>query len=351
MHTIIALAGDGIGPEIMAAALDVLQAASKDSDFQYQIESYDFGGASIDQFGQPLQEATIQAAQRADAILLGAIGGPQWTDSPQTPEDGLLSLRQALELFANIRPTKVQSQLIHISPFKEEVIAGTDLIILRELIGGIYFGKPKYYNNDEAFDTMYYSRQSIERIIKQAFELARQRRKKLTSVDKANVLANSKLWRQIVDEMAVDYPDVQVDHLLVDAAAMKLMSQPTSFDVIVTENLFGDILSDQATVIMGSLGMAPSASLSANGPSLYEPIHGSAPDIAGQDKANPMSMILSVTMMLRMSFGEEQLADKIEEACQIVMDQGILTTDMGGQASTSQFTQAVIDQIKLGGSH
>lgn len=346
MHKIIALAGDGIGPEIMDAALEILQVASQDSNFQYEIEAHDFGGASIDKAGIPLKEETIEAGRQAQAILLGAIGGPQWADSPQTPEDGLLALRKALNLFANIRPTKVQPQLIDKSPFKPEIVEGTDFVILRELIGGIYFGKPKYYNDQEAFDTMYYSRQGIERIVNQAFELARSRRGKLTSVDKANVLANSKLWRQIVDEIAPSYPDVEVEHLLVDAASMKIMSQPTDFDVIVMENLFGDILSDQATVLMGSLGMAPSASLSADGPSLYEPIHGSAPDIAGQDKANPMSMILSVTMMLRMSFNQYDLADKIEAACQIVMDQGILTADMGGQASRSEFTQAVIDQLR-----
>lgn len=345
MYKIISLAGDGIGREIMDSALEILAAASENSSFNYQIEAHDFGGAGIDQHGQPLPEETLTACKSSDAILLGAIGGPQWVDSPETPEDGLLALRKALNLYANVRPIKLNQKLIEHSPLKADIVNGTDFIILRELIGGLYFGKPKYHTNEEAFDTMYYNRASIEKIIKQAFELARSRRNKLTSVDKANVLANSKLWRKIVEEKSADYPDVEVEHLYVDAASMKIISQPADFDVIVTENLFGDILSDEATVIMGSLGMAPSASLSTDGPSLFEPIHGSAPDIAGRNIANPMSMILSLTMMLRMSFKEDVLAKKIEHACQITMDKGILTADMGGQASTIEFTQAVINAL------
>ena len=218
-------------------------------------------------------------------------------------------------------------------------------MMVRELIGGLYFGRPKYYDDKEAFDTMYYSRESIERIVKTAFDLAMSRRKKLTSVDKANVLANSRLWRKIVEEISAEYPEVEVDHLYVDAASMKIITDPAQFDVIVTENLFGDILSDEASVITGSLGMLPSASLSENGPALYEPIHGSAPDIAGQDKANPMSMIFSVTMMLRMSFEQDALADKIEAACSQVMESGLVTGDLGGRAATSEFVQAVIEAL------
>lgn len=345
MYKIIALAGDGIGQEIMDSALEILAQAAKHHDFNYQIEAHDFGGAAIENQGHPLPEKSLVACQSADAILLGAIGGPQWVDSPTTPEDGLLALRKALNLYANVRPIKLNQKLIERSPLKAEVVNGTDFVILRELIGGLYFGKPKYHTNEEAFDTMYYSREAIERIIKKAFELARSRRKKLTSVDKANVLANSKLWRKIVAEMAADYPDVTVENLYVDAASMKIISQPTDFDVIVTENLFGDILSDEATVIMGSLGMAPSASLSADGPSLYEPIHGSAPDIANRNIANPMSMILSLTMMLRMSFNQDALARRIEDACHQVMDSGVITADMGGDASTTAFTTAVIEAL------
>lgn len=344
MKKITVLAGDGIGPEITNAALQVLEAASKDK-FAYELDHQHIGGDAIDQVGTPCPDSTKTACQEADAILLGAIGGPKWEDADRTPEDGLLELRESLGLYANLRPTKVNPSLLHLSPLKEEIAQGTDFMMVRELIGGLYFGRPKYHDDREAFDTMYYSRQSIERIVKTAFELAMSRRKKLTSVDKANVLANSQLWRKIVKEMSADYPEVEVDYLYVDAASMKIITNPSRFDVIVTENLFGDILSDEASVITGSLGMLPSASLSEDGPALYEPIHGSAPDIAGQDKANPMSMILSVTMMLRTSFGEDQLADEIEAACSQVMEAGIVTGDLGGSASTSDFVQAVIEAL------
>lgn len=341
MHKITVLPGDGIGPEITAAALEVLEKAAG-NDFQYELDYQHVGGAGIDAVGDPAPKEMIASCQEADAILLGAIGGPKWEEAEKTPEDGLLELRKTLGLYANLRPTKVNDALVHLSPLKEDRVKGTDFVVVRELIGGLYFGRPKYYDQNEAFDTMYYSRESIERIVKTAFDLAMTRRKKLTSIDKANVLANSKLWRQIVGEIAADYPEVEVDYLLVDAASMKIITNPTDFDVVVTENLFGDILSDEASVVSGSLGLLPSASLSENGPALYEPIHGSAPDIAGQDKANPMSMILSVTMMLRQSFREEALADKIEQACDEVMSEGILTGDLGGTASTSDFIEAVI---------
>lgn len=343
-NKITVLPGDGIGPEITQAALDVLEAASPGA-FDYELQYEAVGGDGIDRAGDPCPEATIEACTDADAILLGAIGGPKWEEEEKTPEDGLLQLRESLGLYANLRPTKVNDSLLDLSPLKPEIAEGTDFMMVRELIGGLYFGRPKYYDDKEAFDTMYYSRESIERILKAAFELAMSRRKKLTSVDKANVLANSRLWRKIVEELSADYPEVEVNHLYVDAASMKIITHPAQFDVIVTENLFGDILSDEASVITGSLGMLPSASLSENGPSLYEPIHGSAPDIAGQDKANPMSMILSVTMMLRMSFEQDALADKIEAACSQVMEKGLLTGDLGGQATTSEFVQAVIEAL------
>lgn len=343
-NKITVLPGDGIGPEITQAALDVLEAASPGA-FDYELQYEAVGGDGIDRSGDPCPEATIEACTDADAILLGAIGGPKWEEEEKTPEDGLLQLRESLGLYANLRPTKVNDSLLDLSPLKPEIAEGTDFMMVRELIGGLYFGRPKYYDDKEAFDTMYYSRESIERIVKAAFELAMSRRKKLTSVDKANVLANSRLWRKIVEELSADYPEVEVNHLYVDAASMKIITHPAQFDVIVTENLFGDILSDEASVLTGSLGMLPSASLSENGPSLYEPIHGSAPDIAGQDKANPMSMILSVTMMLRMSFEQDALADKIEAACSQVMEKGLLTGDLGGQATTSEFVQAVIEAL------
>lgn len=343
-NKITVLPGDGIGPEITQAALDVLEAASPGA-FDYELQYEAVGGDGIDRAGDPCPEATIEACTDADAILLGAIGGPKWEEEEKTPENGLLQLRESLGLYANLRPTKVNDSLLDLSPLKPEIAEGTDFMMVRELIGGLYFGRPKYYDDKEAFDTMYYSRESIERIVKAAFELAMSRRKKLTSVDKANVLANSRLWRKIVEELSADYPEVEVNHLYVDAASMKIITHPAQFDVIVTENLFGDILSDEASVITGSLGMLPSASLSENGPSLYEPIHGSAPDIAGQDKANPMSMILSVTMMLRMSFEQDALADKIEAACSQVMEKGLLTGDLGGQATTSEFVQAVIEAL------
>ena len=343
-YKIVVLPGDGIGPEITQAALDVLEAASSGV-FDYELQYEAVGGDGIDQVGDPCPAATIKACSGADAILLGAIGGPKWEEAEKTPEDGLLELRENLGLYANLRPTKVNNSLLDLSPLKKEIAEGTDFMMVRELIGGLYFGRPKYYDDKEAFDTMYYSRESIERIVKTAFDLAMSRRKKLTSVDKANVLANSRLWRKIVEEISAEYPEVEVDHLYVDAASMKIITHPAQFDVIVTENLFGDILSDEASVITGSLGMLPSASLSENGPALYEPIHGSAPDIAGQDKANPMSMIFSVTMMLRMSFEQDALADKIEAACSQVMESGLVTGDLGGRAATSEFVQAVIEAL------
>lgn len=353
MTQIVVLPGDGIGPEITKSALNILRTALEvtGQEGKYNFSEHWIGGAGIDAVSDPCPLETIEACKKADAILLGAIGGPQWEKTEKTPEMGLLQLRQALELYANVRPTKVRDELVHLSPLKEEIVKGTDFVMFRELIGGLYFGKPKYYTDEEAFDTMYYSRKSIERIVRQGFAMAMERRKRLASIDKANVLANSKLWRQIVEEISREYPEVEVEYLYVDAAAMKLIANPTDFDVIVTENLFGDILSDEASMLPGSLGLSPSASYSANGPRLYEPIHGSAPDIAGQDKANPLSMILSVTMMLKESFAEEKLAHWIEDVTFSAIEDGFLPGDLGGTTSTSTLTKEIIDRLKKGESH
>lgn len=343
---IVVLEGDGIGPEIMSSAIAVLQAAVEKTDITFEFTAYPFGGAGIDQAGDPLPQETLVACQEADAILLGAIGGPKWDDAVKRPEQGLLQLRKALNLFANIRPIRVSDALLPFSPLKEKIVSGTDFVVVRELTGGIYFGEPRHLGAEEAYDTSRYQRYEIERIVRAAFDIAQSRQKKLVSVDKANVLAASKLWRKTVNEIASDYPDVTVSHLYVDAAAMLIVQKPTSFDVIVTENLFGDILSDEASVLPGTLGVLPSASHSESGVSLYEPIHGSAPDIAGKNIANPVSMILSAALMLRQSFGFHDIADQIEEACEAVMNAGTVTADLGGTTTTTEFTQAVIEQLK-----
>ncbi|MFZ2505357.1 MAG: 3-isopropylmalate dehydrogenase, partial [Trichococcus flocculiformis] len=289
----------------------------------------------------PIPPQTIKGCSEADAILLAAIGGPKWETAEKTPEDGLLQLRKTLGLFSNIRPIAVSDSIAHLSPLKTERVKGTDFIVVRELTGGLYFGQPKHWNDEEATDTLFYKKSEIDRIVRQAFDIAMTRGKKLTSVDKANVLASSKLWRKTVNEIATEYPEVTVDHLYVDAASMKIIQDPTSFDVIVTENMFGDILSDEASVITGSLGMLPSGSHAVSGPSLYEPIHGSAPDIAGKNIANPMSMILSVAMMLRQSFQLHEEAAALEKAASEVMDAGFLTADLGGTTTTTAFTEQV----------
>ncbi|AWN61784.1 3-isopropylmalate dehydrogenase [Streptococcus sobrinus] len=341
---IVTLAGDGIGPEIMAAGLKVLEALTKKIDFAYQLDAQPFGGAGIDQSGHPLPEATLSAARSADAILLAAIGSPQYDTAPVRPEQGLLALRKELKLFANIRPVKIFEALKHLSPLKPERIAGVDFVVVRELTGGIYFGQHDL-QEDTARDINDYSAEEIERIVRKAFTIAQGRGKKVTSIDKQNVLATSKLWRKVADQVAVDFPDVTLEHQLVDSAAMLMITDPARFDVVVTENLFGDILSDESSVLPGTLGVMPSASHSQDGPSLYEPIHGSAPDIAGQGIANPISMILSVAMMLRDSFGQEAGAAMIEQAVDATLKQGVLTRDLGGQATTAQMTAAIIANL------
>lgn len=345
---IVVLAGDGIGPEISESALRVMEAALGQAATEFEWTDYAFGGAGIDQKGEPLPAETLAACQEADAILLGAIGGPKWEKAEKTPEMGLLALRKALNLFANIRPIQVPEVLLPLSPVKEAIVRGTDFIIVRELTSGIYFGEPRHLGEEEAYDTNRYQVDEIKRIVRQAFKIAQTRKKKVLSVDKANVLATSKLWRQVAEEVALEFPDCTLAHQYVDSAAMKIIQNPTDFDVIVTENLFGDILSDEASVLPGTLGVLPSASYGVSGVALYEPIHGSAPDIAGKNIANPVSMILSAAMMLRESFEQIEIAAAIEQACFKVMEAGILTTDLGGKATTTEFTDKVIDYLKKG---
>ncbi|MBA2174446.1 3-isopropylmalate dehydrogenase [Halobacillus locisalis] len=350
---IVLLPGDGIGPEVTKAAKQVLEAIAGRYQHTFTFESHEIGGAAIDQQGTPLPEDTIEACKKADAIFLGAVGGPKWDQLPghMRPEKGLLGIRKQLGLFANLRPVQAFQQLLHASPLKPEVVAGSDLLIVRELTGGLYFGEPRERrdNGQSVVDTLAYQRMEIERIVEKAFESARVRRKHLTSVDKANVLESSRMWREIVEEKKVDYPDVEVEHMLVDAAAMKLVTNPSSFDVLVTENMFGDILSDEASVLTGSLGMLPSASVREDGVGLYEPVHGSAPDIAGENKANPLASILSVAMMLKHSFGMHEEAETVEAAVQQVLQSRYHTQDLkisnGVLVSGSVLASKVVDQI------
>lgn len=344
MKKIVTLAGDGIGPEIMAAGLEVLNVVAQKVGFEYETQAKAFGGAGIDASGHPLPADTLEAAKSADAILLAAIGSPQYDNAPVRPEQGLLAIRKELNLFANIRPVRIFDALKHLSPLKPERIEGVNFVVVRELTGGIYFGE-HILNEESARDINDYSADEIRRIMRKAFEIARGRNKKVTSIDKQNVLATSKLWRKVAEEVAKEYPDVTLEHQLVDSAAMIMITNPARFDVVVTENLFGDILSDESSVLPGTLGVMPSASHSQGGPSLYEPIHGSAPDIAGQGIANPISMILSVAMMLRESFGENAGAEMIENAVDKTLAQGVLTRDLGGQADTATMTAAIIKNL------
>ena len=350
---IVLLPGDGIGQEVINSAKEVLDKVAETYQCHFEFEQFEIGGTSYDKHGVPLTDETISACKSADAILLGAVGGTKWDNVPTDlkPEQGLLKIRKELNLYSNIRPIKGFDSLLHASPLKEEIIKGSDILIVRELTGGLYFGKPRERreNGTVAVDTLVYSRKEIERIVEKGFESAQIRNKHLTSVDKANVLESSRLWREIVEEKSKDYPDVKVDHMLVDAAAMKLITNPASFDVIVTENLFGDILSDEASVLTGSIGMLPSASLS-DTVGLYEPVHGSAPDIAGEGKANPLGMILSAAMMLRYSFGMEKEAQAIENAVNDSLQQGYHTPDLniadGKVVQTDEMTKVVVENIK-----
>jgi 3-isopropylmalate dehydrogenase len=337
---IAVLPGDGIGPEITAPTLEIL---SRLGDFDFA--EHVFGGASIDAHGTALTDETLAACGAADAILLAAVGGPKWdtTDSSAPrPEQGLLGLRKALGLYANLRPVRAVAALLDASPLRREIVDGTDLLVVRELTGGIYFGE-KTRTDDSASDLCAYSVAEIERIARTAFAAARSR---VTSVDKANVLETSRLWREVVRRVhAEEFPNVELEHALVDSTAMKLITAPRHFDVILTENLFGDILSDEASVVTGSLGLLPSASIGGEGPGLFEPVHGSAPDIAGQGIANPLAMFLSAALMLRHGLGREAEAAALESAVDRALDEGLRTRDLGGKASTAEATQAVLAHL------
>ena len=355
------IGGDGIGPEVTAAAQRVVDAIGEGSRFTVEWQPVAAGGAAIDAHGSALRDEDLLACQRADAVLLGAVGGPQWDDPTAAvrPEQALFRLRGGLSLFANLRPVHAEPALIGASPLRPELVAGVDMLIVRELTGGLYFGERTEAAGERgeeprtARDTLPYAEDEIERVVRLAFELARARRRHLTSVDKANVLATSRLWRTIADELSADFPDVTLEHRLVDACAMQLVTSPQSFDVIVTENLFGDILSDEASVIAGSLGMLPSASLGERRTEhgvfgLYEPVHGSAPDIAGRGVANPLGAILSAAMMLRWSLGQPDAAAAIEAGVRGALAAGVRTPDLGGESGTLAVAAAVIDHVVRG---
>ena len=350
-YRITLLPGDGIGPEIMAVARQLLDAVSSSHGFSLVYDVQPMGGVAIDATGEPLPNSTLEACKAADAVLLAAIGSPQYDSLPreQRPESGLLGLRSALGLFANLRPVKIIPALIDASTLKREVIEAVDLLVVRELTGGVYFGTPKGRVEAEgrvrAFNTMAYFEDEIDRIAKVAFELALTRSGRLCSVDKANVLDVSQLWRDQVTAMAADYPTVELSHMYVDNAAMQLVRNPRQFDVLLTSNLFGDILSDEAAMLSGSIGMLPSASLGSSGPGLFEPIHGSAPDIAGQDKANPMAMVLSAAMMLRVGLEQDAAATALETAVDRVLAAGYRTGDLMSEGCTQLGCQAMGEQL------
>ncbi|GAE34913.1 3-isopropylmalate dehydrogenase [Halalkalibacter akibai] len=349
------LPGDGIGPEVCESATKVLNEIGRLYNHEFEFVYGDLGGVAIDKTGNPLPEETLTICRQSDAVLLGAVGGPKWDTLPgsQRPEQGLLGLRKQLELFANLRPVTIYDALAEASPLKSEVVEGVDLLIVRELTGGIYFGEPRERRGEgkqeTAVDTLVYSREEIERIVRKGFEFAKERRGHLTSVDKANVLESSRLWREIVEEVAKDYPEVTYTHMLVDNAAMQLIRNPRQFDVMVTENMFGDILSDEASMITGSLGMLPSASMSQNGPGLFEPIHGSAPDIAGKGIANPLATLSSLTMMLTFAFQMPEEATALQNAINDVLAKGHRTADITNDQttaiSTNEMTEKVIEAL------
>lgn len=335
------LPGDGIGPEIMAVAVDVLKAVGSQFDLAFEFTEALMGGAAIDATGSPLPEETLQTCRASDSVLLAAIGGYKWDTLPrhQRPETGLLGLRSGLGLFANLRPATILPQLVEASSLKREVVEGVDIMVVRELTGGIYFGQPRGIfatenGEQRGVNTMAYTGAEIDRIGKVAFDIAMKRNQRLCSVDKSNVLEVSQLWRDRITALAKDYPDVELSHMYVDNAAMQLLRWPRQFDTIVTGNLFGDILSDAAAMLTGSIGMLPSASLGADGPGVYEPVHGSAPDIAGQDQANPLAQVLSAAMMLRYDLDQPDAAAKIEQAVMTVLDQGYRTGDIMAEGMT-----------------
>ena len=349
---IVLLPGDGIGPEVVTEAVRVLETVAQNYGHRFNFTRYLMGGCSIDEYGTALTDETLAACKAADAVLLGAVGGPKW-DDPQAkvrPEQGLLSLRKGLGVFANLRPVRVYPDLVSASPLKPEKLKGVDIIVVRELTGGLYFGQPKgremINGHERAVDTLEYYDYEIHRVVDLAFKLAVPRRKKITSVDKANILESSRLWRKIVAEVSAEYPQVSVENMLVDTAAMRLITNPAGFDVLVTENMFGDILTDEASVLTGSMGMLPSASLGMDGPGLYEPIHGSAPDIAGRGIANPLGTILSSALLLRYSLKLELEATAVEMAVNQAISNGCRTVDLGGGLSSRQMTDEVIRRLE-----
>ena len=351
-HHIVILPGDGIGPEIVAEANRVLECLQAHHGLVARIEQAPVGGAGYEATGKPLPDATLALARSADAVLLGSVGGPQWENLERTlrPEQGLLGLRSTLGLFANLRPALLYPQLARASTLRPEVVSGLDIMIVRELTGGIYFGQPRGIRTREdgqreGFNTLVYSEAEIERIGRSAFEIARKRGRRLCSVDKANVLECSELWREVMNALAGEYPDVELSHMYVDNAAMQLVCEPGQFDVIVTDNMFGDILSDAAAMLTGSIGMLPSASLDSRGKGMYEPIHGSAPDIAGQGIANPLATILSVAMMLRYSLDEAPLAERLETAVGRVLDSGLRTPDIASAGMQTVGTREMGDAV------
>ena len=348
------LPGDGIGPEIVQQAQRVLESVAQQFDHQFEFETRLMGGCAIDDCGDPLPEVTLETCRQSDAILLGAVGGPKWDDprAKTRPEQGLLKIRKELGLFANLRPVCPHPSMISASPLKPEIISGVDILFVRELTGGIYFGQRGRRTEDgieTAYDEMAYSVPEVERIVRLAGEAAMGRGKRVTSVDKANVLEVSELWREVVTEVGKSYPEVELSHMYIDNACMQLVRAPKQFDVIVTTNMFGDILSDAASMLTGSIGMLPSASLDSNGKGMYEPVHGSAPDIAGEGKANPLATILSVAMMMRSTFGNEQCAAAIEAAVKQTLADGIRTGDIAasGEAvvSTAEMGSAVVERM------
>jgi len=345
------LPGDGIGPEVVGEAVRVLEVIASKYNHTFNFHERLMGGCSIDKYGSSLTDETLADCKSADAVLLGAVGGPKWDDpsAKDRPERGLLALRKGLGVFANLRPIKVHPELIASSPLKPEKLDGVDIIVMRELTGGLYFGQPKMREmrdgKEYAVDTLEYYDYEIERIVRLAFSLAKNRKKKVTSVDKANVLESSRLWRQIATKIGKENSDIELEHVLVDTAAMKLITSPASMDVVVTENMFGDILTDEASVLAGSMGMLPSASLGSAGPGLYEPIHGSAPDIAGKGIANPIGTILSSAMLLRHSLELEQEAAAIEQAVHQVITAKARTADLGGKLTTRQMADEIINRL------
>ena len=350
-HRVVLLPGDGIGPEITAVTRQLLDVVADRHGFQLDFDEQLIGGAAVDATGEPLPGTTLEACRSADAVLMAAIGSPRFDSLPREkrPESGLLALRSGLNLFANLRPVKIVPALIEASSLKPDVINGVDLMVVRELTGGIYFGQPKGRveadGEERGFNTMTYSASEVDRIARVAFELARERGGRLCSVDKANVLDVSQLWRDRVDAMAPSYGDVEVSHLYVDNAAMQLVRAPRQFDVLLTGNLFGDILSDEAAMLTGSIGMLPSASLGSDGPGLFEPVHGSAPDIAGEDKANPMAMVLSAAMMLRIGLKQKAAADALEQAVDRVLAAGFRTGDLMAEGCTPLGCKAMGEEL------